>query len=434
MGIDMSALGEDYEEHKKNEEEQKKGRTGFAKNWRPHEGSRNACFLLPPHKAMKGMPYHMRGSHFKCGPNSDKILTCLRDKRSIPIDKCPQCMEVSKLYSSKKTSSIELGKKRARKQGYLWGAIDMSSFVDEDGALVDMRALPKCFGNYIGDEKTKGFKVCQKCADTAGSWGLTCQIGICINRQGSMLYEPTYKALKRFDAKKIDITDFDTPHMMIIEQKGEDGKGREKYTIIGWEPFKMPKTVAKWINDNLPDLSKVFPPKSKEEMKAIMAGVEYEEEDAGDSTELPKCFGDAKIFDKGGDECQGCEAFELCASELEGEEDPSLEGSEAPEEEEPEAPEAEAPEAEEESIDLSALGRKELKKLIEVESLSIIVYRNMSDDDVRKAIHEIKSGEPEPEGDPLGLESNGVGEEEKEEETKLEGLIRERNEAKSRQK
>ena len=318
MGIDMGALGDDYEEHKKNEEE-RKSRTSFASNWRPHEGSQNACFLLPPHKSMEGKPYQMRGSHFKCGPNHDKILTCRRDKRSVPLNDCPECMKVSKLYSSEKPSMVELGKKQARKQQYLWGCLDMSNFIDGDGVPIDMLPPPKCFSNYVGDEKAKGYKTCQKCVDTAGSWGPTCQMGVCVFRQGSMLYEPTYKALKRFHAKKVDITAFDTPHMMIIEQKGKDGGGREKYTVTGWEPFEMPKIVAKWLRDNLPELSKVFPPKSAEEITAIMKGVEYEADDA--ETDLPDCFADAKVFDKASDDCQKCDAFDICAAEIEGEEE-----------------------------------------------------------------------------------------------------------------
>ncbi len=428
MSIDMDALGEDFEEHKKNEEERKKS-SKFANNYRPHEGSQNACFLCPPHKVMEGKPYQMRGSHFGCGPTNDKIITCRRDRRNVPVDECPQCVDVSKLFASKQQSKIDVGKKRARKQQYIWGCLDMRNFVDKDGAPVEILAPPKCFGNYVGEEKAQGYKRCQKCIETVGSWGVTCQMGVCAFRQGAMLYEPTYKAIKRFHTKGVDITNPSDGLMMVTEQKNKDKSGREKYSILSWEPIKLPKIVKKWMEENLLELDKIFPPKSKEEIKAIMQGVEYEASDA--DSDLPTCFGDPKVFDKGSDECQGCEAFTLCAADIEGEPD-----AETPAEpDEPASDEAS-------EIDLNSLNRKELKQLInEDDELKITVYKGMTDDDIRNAIFAEKGGkepepeEEEPEPEPEEPEPDEPEEPEEpsndaDEETGLEKMLRERNEKK----
>ena len=72
-------------------------------------------------------------------------------------------------------------------------------------------------------------------------------------------------------------------------------------------------------------------------------------------------------------------------------EDPEVE-EEEPEEEEPEEEDPE----EEEGIDLEELSRKELKTLIKDQELDVKVTKNMTDDDIRKAIEDANE-EPEEE-------------------------------------
>jgi SAP domain/Protein of unknown function (DUF669) len=68
---------------------------------------------------------------------------------------------------------------------------------------------------------------------------------------------------------------------------------------------------------------------------------------------------------------------------------------------EPETPEAEEPEDDEEGeeLDLDALSRSELKKLIKDEELEITVKKSMTDDDIRALIAEAMGGDEDEEED-----------------------------------
>ena len=367
--VNLGAMEDDYAEHKREEEERKTKRAG---KLRSTEGSQNGFFLCPPSVGSKdGRPYVRRGAHYKSGPENKRTMTCRRDAKKEPLEKCPQCVEVNDLFTSGQEKKIELGKSRQRKQKYIWGAVYLSQFIDKDGIMVPQKMWqvpPKCFGNYVGDKEKTGYKKCQNCVEDSLSWGPTCQRGICTFTQGESLYDPTYKAFKRFG----DVTDIDSPRMMVIEQKNKDGSGREKYNVVDWPEFKFPEIVKPWVISNIIDLSTVWPPRSKEEMKAIMTGVEYEEDLA--SSELPGCFGDKKTYDAMSDVCKACEAFKSCTQEIKSE------GGEKEEEEE------EAEESGPVEIDLNTLDRSELKKLIASEELDIKVVKGWDDDRIRKEI------------------------------------------------
>lgn len=427
MGVDLDALKKQYEEH---QEEQEKKSTGFkrANRWRPTQGSKNAFRIAPPHDKMNGIPYQRRGVHRNCGPQGDKTFSCLRDHPKEPVEQCPQCIEVATLFSTGDDAKIKRGQKKQRKQRFVFQGLDMSSFVNEQGKPIKPKEVPECFGNYVGDETAKGFKRCKKCVETPGSWGQTCMKGVCTWNTGPQLYEPI---MDQFDLQG-DVTDVKTGQNIIITQKGKDGSGREKYTVKGWVNFELPKPVIKWMNENLTDLTRYFPPKSKPEIEAIMAGIEYEEdlEDA----DLPQCFGDINEFKEGQKKCKECEAFKACKAEVQAGQPEEAEESEAEEPEMEAGSGSETPdegsEEEEETVDLDEMDRNGLKLFIKDNSLPIKVHKGMSDDDIRLAIvkelqeadaeEEPEEEEPEEEEE----EEEAEPEEESEEEDPLEGKDR----------
>lgn len=401
------------------QEKEQKERRGRRNRWRPHQGSKNGFFFALSHPDMGGRIYQPRGTHYRCGSEGKNSFTCLRDLAKEPISQCPQCEKNASDFDSSNKARIEDAKKRIRRQSFIFGGIDMSSFVDEKGMPIPEAKWtppPKCFGNYIGDENAKSFARCQKCVEGRATWGRTCMNGVCTYPIGKTLF-PTVATEYQANG---DFTDLDNPKFVVVKQEGQDKSGREKYSVLLWKSFTMPKLIKAWIKANLIDLKNVYPPKSVAEVKAIMEGIEYEEglEDA----DLPKCFADAGIFDATAAICKACEAFKMCQAEIAAAKKAEAEVEEEEEAAEPEKEAAEPEESESEEeveVDLSKMDRKELKAFIAEQELDITVYKNMSDDDVRDAILEKVGGseEPEEEAEPeVEKEEPEVEEEELEEE------------------
>jgi hypothetical protein len=401
-GVDLDAMFDDADKLQKEKEridrEMKARRTG---RLRPHEGKENAFFLVPPHPNMNRMPYRMRGTHNKIGPSKKRTMTCLRDEPEQPVNKCPQCQENLAFFQSGSKAKIDIAKQRNRRQKFIWGAIDMSSFVGKDGMPLpekDMKDPPDCFGNYIGDENAKGYQRCKKCVAARGTWGRTCMNGVCSFMMGQQLFVPTKNAFKLNG----DMTAFNNAHIALITQEGEDGKGRENYTIVGWVRFNFPTVVKKWITKNLVDLNNIFPPRSPEEMKATMEGVEYVED--LDDSDLPACYADQEVFDESSEKCKECDAFEMCKAEIEagtGTESEADEKTEEAAEEEVGEPEEgaeeeggeeeeeeEEEELEEETDKFDEMDRRQLKLYNVKQELKVRVVTSMSDDELRDALRE----------------------------------------------
>jgi len=399
MGVDMDKVNKDYAEYKK------RGGAGgrrFAGRYVTSPGSENATFICPPHENLNGLPYKAQGVHRSCGPEKKLTLTCRRDTKAELLKKCPQCIEVNDLYSSKSDAKKKEGKDKRRQQKYLFGVLDMTAFVDAEGMFIKPKQDPKnCFGKYIGDKEKKGFKTCKICSETKGGWGGVCRVGVCSWAVGVTLYEAIVKAFKMHG----DITDPKNGKIMSVEQEGEGG--HQKYKVTGWFDFKLPIPVRKWMTANIIDLNTVFPAKTKQEMEAAMKGVDLEEN--LDEADLPPCFGDADVFDKMRKVCKVCEALELCETQI----TEKSKSSKKPKKKE----------EDEKKVDLKKLDRSELKKLIKSEGLEITVMKNMSDNDIRKLIYQEMAAEEAEEEEPeeeTEEEEEETEEEETEEETEEE--------------
>jgi len=308
-------------EYKKQREERKKGKLNFKV---PPEGwSRLA--LLPPHESMDGLPYVARGRHRSCGPENKTEFICLRHEDQSPLNDCPQCEEVVRLYTTGQERDKIIASKKRRNQRYYWQCCSLEIMADNDPPK-----MPDCFLQFPADEDDedqtkKRKKVCSVCA-----WKDDCVQGIMPFSMGVLMFDDI---VDLFEQAGDDITNLKALRGIKFKRTGEGQK--TKYTGISLlATLEFPKAVRKHIEDNLIDLTLVSPSKTKEEIKALMEGVETgKANDEDDNEETPDCYGE---YDPEMKKCGKCQFSDACEIEVSGKAKKSSKDDDDDDEEPPE--------------------------------------------------------------------------------------------------
>jgi len=320
-------------EYKKQREERKKGKLNFKV---PPEGwSRLA--LLPPHESMDGLPYVARGRHRSCGPENKTEFICLRHEDQSPLNDCPQCEEVVRLYTTGQERDKIIASKKRRNQRYYWQCCSLEIMADNDPPK-----MPDCFLQFPADEDDedqtkKRKKVCSVCA-----WKDDCVQGIMPFSMGVLMFDDI---VDLFEQAGDDITNLKALRGIKFKRTGEGQK--TKYTGISLlATLEFPKAVRKHIEDNLIDLTLVSPSKTKEEIKALMEGVETgKANDEDDNEETPDCYGE---YDPEMKKCGKCQFSDACEIEVSGKAKKSSKDDDDDDEEPPKKKKAKVEEDEDE--------------------------------------------------------------------------------------
>ena len=282
MGVDVGKAKKHLKKEKKKKAEREERRKSQTQ-WMQSDTGKNCIGIVCPHENMDNMPFQERGVHRNCGPDGKLQFNCRRDNDDVPNDKCTQCVENSKLYASNKKLDKKRASKRRRDQRYYFPVIDLSPLLEDD-----VSKMPKCFIDYPDDENKKARKKrgCKNC-----DWQNACEKGIMTLSAGKIMYNGIMDEFADTDS---DITNPKKFYPIKFEKTQEDPNDPKtiRYANIKAmkKPIKLPDEVAARLEENTPDLKLVGAPKSKEEMKALMAGIEMDagdEED--DDTDLPDC-------------------------------------------------------------------------------------------------------------------------------------------------
>ena len=208
-------------------------------------------------------PWEEMGLHYRCGPNKDQTVRCLRDVIGEAdgikdIAKCPQCVEVDSYYKKGGERYKALAGIKGRKHRVLLEGINLTSLVEnfENDNVPDPK---KCFGNFVFREEDEGFKKCKICINK-DPWGMVCKSGLGYLTIGPTLGEPLVnQAYKIGKSLKHNPFSLKNGHNFEFNKSGEELL--TKYSDIGFslDSYNLPLVVKVFMKDNSLDWSRVYP-------------------------------------------------------------------------------------------------------------------------------------------------------------------------------
>ena len=311
MAVNLGKIRKEKKKREKSREEREKRRGKGKVNWYATKIGANCVGILYDHPNMDGLPYAERGVHRNCGPESKSQFNCRRMTLDDPAEKCPQCEQNFADWSSSKQSRKDIANKRKRGSRFYYGVIDLIALVLDD----EMPKVPKCFIDHPGEENTKAIKKrgCNRCDFKDG-----CISDIMVMSCGTTIHEAI---IGEFE----DIGDITDPKAMYpIKFTKKQAKKGDPFSISYEKvkalkkPIVLPDEVIARIEEKLIDLTVVGVPKSIEEIKAIMAGMDLEDAPDDEDSDLPECYGEYKDGKK---KCDKCASKEACEVDTEGEEE-----------------------------------------------------------------------------------------------------------------
>ena len=375
----MAKIGKVNTKKVKDDIESRKWKS-FATYFKPKVGT-NFIRMLPPVEG-QDMPWLPQKKHFSLTESQKGISNCTYEPKT-----CYICKQVSKDLNASKKNVRALADKRKAKLAYAFQMIDVTPLYTKEGKnkFVADNPPPKCWGQVKIDDEGDFIGKCRKC-----EWNEACARGIQIGALSG----------QRID----DITDLREGRNILIKRTGE-GLGTT-YSISCDEDYawSIPKNIRKFIKENFIDLCDIVKPATPEETEEAWHGTTTD-------VDMPPCYGE---YDEGKKKCKKCEYSDLCEDEkiVESEDNNNNDNDDGKKKrkkkKDKKKPTKKTKEENNDDNDnnnndnndndnddennnddedvLKTMNKKELKQFIKDNDLDIKIKKEMSEDDIRKAI------------------------------------------------